>query len=239
MVCFRWPALVFALAATLRAAPAETNPESSVSTIVPHETGVLLLPPVDTEPWAANVLAQRQLIVRRRMQYELITRQFKVYSETIAERAARRSPQIDLTNPTARNGANLDELASRTGATWVLSFNVEEVGEDAEDPAHPHDTRFHCHCRVDMKLWDARLRRWRYNGSYIERDARGGSSPVFLFMEAIDEATKGALLTSIGKFPETVTIADVNSVTDYLAGQSEPVAGEPGKPFVPLRPRQP
>jgi hypothetical protein len=208
-----------------------------VETIVPSQTGVLLLPPVDTEPWAKDVLAQRQFVVRRRLQYEFLSRQFKLYGETLALPAAHRAPSVDLADPTARTAANLDRLARRTGADWVVSVNVQEVKDDPASAPGPNPPPFHCHCLVKLKVWDASRRGWLAWGACLGHDEGGTSLPVFLFMESIDDAAKNAARTVVGAYPAVVPLSDIAQTSDYLAGQTEPFIGKPGVTFAGLQPK--
>jgi hypothetical protein len=195
--------------------------------VVPSRTGVLLLPALDTEPWAASVLLQRQLVVRRRAEYEFIARQFNVSGETLAFLAAQRPPQIDLAAVSGRTSANLDALADRTGVNWVVSLTVQEV---AGDP-HALDGNFHCHCQVWLQVWDATRHGWLENGPFVGHDLGGKASPVWLFKESIDEATRVSLSRLIGPYAQVVKMAPVSSVGDYLRGQTEAFVGDPKVPF--------
>ena len=54
---------------------------------------MLLLPPLDATPDSAHMQAPRQLVIRHREEYELITRQFKMLGEAMATK--RRRPPKD------------------------------------------------------------------------------------------------------------------------------------------------
>jgi hypothetical protein len=220
--------LLVAACATLACAVADADEGTlPLVSVFPPRTGVLLLPALDTEPWSANVLAQRQLIVRRRVEYEFIARQFKVSGEALARRAAELPPQIDLSTESGRSEPNLDALAGRTGASWVVGLTVQEVAADARAPGGD----FHCHCQVLLRIWDATRHGWMENGSYIGHDTGGSSSPVWLFKESIDSATQVALAPLLGRYPETIRVAPVNTVGDYLKGQTDAFVGDPKVPF--------
>ncbi|HEX3729896.1 MAG TPA: hypothetical protein VHV47_08830 [Opitutaceae bacterium] len=220
----------FVLALALAGYPAGASAPAAVA---PRETGVLLLPALDTEPWAPNVLAQRQLVVRWRLEHDFIERRFRVSGEALAERAAGLEPKIDLGRDGARTPANLDELARRAGAAWVVSLTVEEVAEDnPPDPSH-----FRCHCRILTRIRDAAHHRWLADGPAVGHDDSGSSSPVWLFMSAIDDATRAAVAPVLSPYPAAVKVARIGSIGDYLAGQTEPFVGDPAREFSGLKPQ--
>ena len=221
--------LVFLVAVALLAfaAGAET-PSKPAAPSKPGDIGVLLLPATDTEPWAANVLLQRQDVVRRRLQHDFLARGFKLYGEALAQSTAATAPRVDLSNPAQRTAENLDELAKRTGANWIVSLDVQQV---ADDPAKTDEAHFHCFCRVQFKVWDAVQRKWRVDGTFTGHDRGDRQSPIWLFMEAIDEATRVALASVLDPYPVVVDMGDVGPVADYLAGQTGPFVPQPGRPL--------
>jgi hypothetical protein len=192
--------------------------------VVPRETGVLLLPALDATADAAHMLAPRQLVIRHREEYEFITRQFKMLGETMAAGAAKTAPNIDLGNLSARSAGNLDVLAQRTGATWVVSIVVEKA--ELEPVADGDRVR----TRVRLEIWDARRHGWLARTPYTG-EAYGGGSPVFMFKNSLDEAVKGALATLLHSYPPVVTVLQENSLNDYLADQTTPFVGDPKTPF--------
>lgn len=212
-----------AVVSSIRAAPAPKQPGPNAANI-----GVLLLPATDTEPWAANVLGQRQLVVRRRLQHDFLARGFKVYNEALAQVAADVSPKIDLTDPLSRSAKTLDALAARSGARWIVSVDVQQV---ADEPGKADDGRFHCFCRVSLKLWDAADRTWRADGVFTGHDQGGHNSPVWLFMESIDEATRVALASVVDEYPVVVDMGAVGPIVDYLAAETRPFVPKIGQPL--------
>jgi hypothetical protein len=201
------------------------EPALSPVAVVPREIGVLLLPAVDTTPEASNMLAPRQSVIRHRQQAEFIARQFKILGETLASKAAKVSPSIDLTQVSARTPANIDLLARRAGADWVVHTVVEEVKADSDDRG-----TFTINTRLLLQVWDVHRHDWLINQRYTGQ-ATGSGSPIMIFMHSLDDATKGALGNLVGSYPRLVTVEGEDSLTDYLAGQAAPVVGDPEKPF--------
>lgn len=201
------------------------DPPGPPSLKAPRETGVLLLPALDATKDAANMQAPRQAVIRHRQQAEFITRQFKMLGETLAFKAADVSPAIDLTQLSARTAENLDSLAKRAWADWVVHMVVEDV--DANSDA---SGGFTINTRVLLRVWDVRRQDWLINQQFTGQ-ATGGGVPVMIFMRSLDNATKGALANVLGAYPALVTVEEEDSLTDYLAGQTVPVVGDPKKPF--------
>jgi hypothetical protein len=85
-------------------------------------------------------------------------------------------------------------------------------------------------------VWDARRHGWRCDGPYVGHDSGGSSTPVFLFMESIQNATDGALVQLLHDYPQTVTIVDDGRTYDYLSGQTKPLVADPKVPFAGLAP---
>jgi len=198
----------------------------SFDKVTPRETSVLLLPPLDATPDRADMLAPRRLVIRHREEYEFITRQFKVLGEAMAARAADAAPKIDLADLSARTAENLDLLAKRTGADWVVSIIVQEAKGDSS----AGQDAFKVRTRVFLQIWDARRQGWLVNGTYTGQDSDGGS-PVFVFENSLDDATKGSLADILSVYPEVVSVAEESGLKDYLRGQTEPFVGDPKLPF--------
>lgn len=156
--------------------------------VTPRDTRVLLLPPLDVTPDARHMLAARSAVVWRREDKEFITRQFEVLGEPQAARAAEETPRIGVGDLSARTARNLDLLAKRTGADWVVGIAVLQVkGESSAG-----DKAFEVKARILLQVWDARRHGWLADGAYTGQD-RGGGSPIFLFRNSLDEAVKGSL----------------------------------------------
>lgn len=175
--------------ALLIASPAPTGEELlPARQVTPRETRVLLLPPLDATPDAAHMLAPRGWVIRQREEHEFVTRQFKTLGEALAAKAADGVPRIKLVDLSARTAGNLDLLAKRSGADWVVSLVVLEAKGDSSAGKSAFEVR----TRVLLQVWDARRHGWLANGSFTGQDSSGGS-PVFLFRNSLDEAVKGSL----------------------------------------------
>jgi hypothetical protein len=198
--------------------------------VTPGATGVLFLPALDATADSAHMQAPRQWVIRHREEYEFITRRFKVLGEGMAIRAAKTSPVLDLGNLSVRNGPNMDELARRAGADWVVSVVVREVKTDTSS-----EGGFVIHTMVLLRVWDAGGHQWLVDQAYQGR-AQGGDSPVFVFKDSLDNAVKGALGKLLGAYPQVVPVLKENSLVDYLKGQTQPFTGETEKPFSGLSP---
>jgi hypothetical protein len=205
--------VIFLLAVSLARADGDNLAPVKVT---PRETSVLLLPPLDTTPDSAHMLAPRQLVVRHREEYELITREFKVLGETVAGKAADSSPKVDLAEAAARTPGNLDLLAKRAGADWVAGIVVQEARMDSSLGGG-----FKIHTRVLLQIWDARRHDWLVNAPYTSRTSEGGS-PVFVFKDSLDDAAKGSLANLLGGYPQVTSLPQEYGVNDYLAGQTTP-----------------
>ena len=197
--------------------------------VTPRETSVLLLPALDVTPDSAHMQAPRQLVIRHREEYEFITRQFKMLGEAMAAKVADSSPKIDLAGSSARTSANLDLLAKRTGADWVVSIVVQEVTMDSSA-----GNGFKVQNRLLLQVWDARRHGWLANNPYTGQ-LTGGGSPVLLFKDSLGDATKGSLANLLSAYPPVVTVESEYSLTDYLAGQTQPFVGDPKTPFTGLK----
>lgn len=177
--------------------------------------------------------AMRQGVIRHREEYEFITRQFKMLGEAMATDAAVASPGIDLTTLSARIAGNLDLLAQRAGADWVVSIIVQEAKGDSS----AGQGAFKVRTRVLLQVWDARRHGWLANSLYTGQAGDGGS-PVLVFKDSLDDAAKGCLGNILSLYPQVVTVESENSLNDYLAGQTKPFVGDPAKPFSGLKANQ-
>jgi len=200
--------------------------------VTPRETGVLLLPALDATKDSTNMQAPRRLVIRHRAEYEFITRQFKMLGEAMAAKAAEAAPGIELGDLSARTAVNLDLLAKQAGADWVVNIVVEEAKLDTSTGGE-----FKVRTRVRLQVWDARRHGWLANSSYTGQ-ASGEGSPVFVFKNSLDAATKGSLANLLGVYPQVVAVLREDSLKDYLAGQTEPFVGDTKTPFSGLKAEQ-
>ena len=189
-----------------------------------REIGVLFLPPLDATPEATNMRAPRQLVIRHRIQFELIARQFTVLGETLAAQAANAVPTVDLSSLSARTAENLDLLGERTGANWVVSLVVQHAEANSNESGG-----FSVETRILVQVRDARRHLWLSDRTVVGK-AEGAGSPVMVFMHSLDNATKRALADIVGEHPAVVPVEMEDSLADYLAGQTSPFVGEPNKP---------
>jgi hypothetical protein len=198
--------------------------------VTPRQTSVLLLPALDTTPDAAHMLPARSAVVRHREEYELITRQFKVLGEAMAAKAADNGPHIKLDDLSERTPANMDLLAKRADADWVVSVVVQNQRGDSDAGRRP----FTVSTLVLLQIWDARHHGWLANGPYTGEDTAGGS-PVFVFKYSLDNAVKVSLANLLGSYPPVVSVDGELGMRDYLAGQKQPFVGDPKTPFSGLK----
>ena len=152
----------------------------------PTQTHVLLLPPLDVTPDSAHMLAPRQTVILRCEKDDFEARHFKILDEAVAAKAADSVPRIDLTRQSSRTKANLERLARRTGADWVVSIVVEKVTASNVDHG-----AFTARTQVLLQTWDASRRGWLANGLYTGQDS--GNMPVWAFMHSLENATQTAL----------------------------------------------
>jgi hypothetical protein len=87
---------------------------------------------------------------------------------------------------------------------------------------------------VLLRVWDATRQGWLENGSFVGHDAGGSSTPVWLFKDSIDDATRVSLARLLASYAQVVKVAPVSSVGDYLRGQTDPFVGDPKAPFAGL-----
>ena len=193
--------------------------------VTPGETGILLLPALDATADSAHMQAPRQLVVRHRLEYEFITRQFKMLGEAMAAKAANTAPEIALGDMSTRTAASLDMLARRAGADWVVNVVVEEAKLDSFA-----GNEFKVRTRIRLQIWDARRHGWLANVPYTGQ-ASGDGSPIFVFKNSLDAAVKGSLLNPLGTYPPVVAVLQEDSLIDYLAGQTRPFVGDSQRPF--------
>jgi hypothetical protein len=202
--------------------------EERVAQVSPREISVLLLPALDVSAESTNMLGPRRLVIRHREQYEFITRRFKMLGETMATRAADGMSKFDLNEVAARTPENLDALAKRAGADWVVSAVVENARLEFTAAG-----QFRALSHVRLQVRDARGRDWLVDGTFSGL-ADGAGSPVFVFKNSLDDAIKKALGTLLDPYPKTVTVLQEGALNDYLAGQTEPFLGDPATPFAGL-----
>ncbi len=221
-----WLAVIGLRGSALAAGP--ETPASPVAAGNPAEIGVLLLPATDTEPWAASVLTQRQDVVRSRLEREFLGRGFKTYHESLALAAAGKAPKIDLADPVKRTAENLEALARRTGANWVVSVDVQEV---AENPELSNGASFRCFCRVALKVWDTKQHAWRADGVFTGNDQGASGSPVWRFLNSIDDAARVAIASVLDRYPVVIDMGEPMQFGDYLRGQTQAFVPKVGEPF--------
>jgi hypothetical protein len=198
--------------------------------VTPRDVSVLLLPALDATSDAKNMQEPRHVLIRHRVEYEFITRQFKMLGETMAAQAAgATTPKLNLGDLSARNATNLDSIAKQTGADWVVSLVVEEAKLSASA-----GNEFQARTRVRLQVWDAQRHGWTANGDYIGQTS-GGGSPIFVFKNSLDEAARGALGIVLTNYPQIISVSQEESLKDYLAGQTTPFVGDPGKSFSGLK----
>jgi hypothetical protein len=208
-------------AASLRAG----SPSSGAGLIVPRETKVLLLQPIDGTADSATLAPLRQEFIRLRQQYEFISRGFTVLGEAMAAKAATAPPALDLQgDASGRPAGLLDELGRRADADWVVSIVVREIKTDPSG-----GTGFKVHSSLLIQIRDARRHAWLANGPYIGH-LTGSGAPGRLFIASLRSATGEALAGILTAYPPVVPVARDGSIVDYLAGQSAPFVGDPGAP---------
>ncbi len=194
--------------------------------VVPRETKVLLLQPIDGTVDAAVLHPARQRIIRLRQQYEFIGRQFVVLGEAMATKAAANQPPLSLdANGDGRTAEMLDQIARRVGVDWAVSIVVREIKTDPSD-----GNSFKVHSTLFVQIWDARRHAWLAKLPYVGHLAAGGS-PGWLFIKSLDAATGEALAEILAQYPQKVIVSRDGSIVDYLAGQREPFVGDPSMPF--------
>ncbi|MGA3132407.1 MAG: hypothetical protein ABSD59_16490 [Terracidiphilus sp.] len=194
--------------------------------VTPRETSVLLLPPLDATNDAKETLPIRATTIRHKEQYEFIARQFKMLGEAMAAKAANGAPQIKLADLSARTAGNMDLLAKRAGADWVVSIVVEESKGDSNGGRGAFTVR----TRVLLQVWDARRHGWLANGLYNGED-HSSSSPIFEFKNSLDEAVKYSLGSILDAYPQVVSLIGERDMRNYLYGQKKPFVGDPKTPF--------
>ena len=222
VTCLLAVSVAYVLAALTASASEGRLPSAPV---VPHETSVLLLPALDVSAESTNMLGPRQAVIRHREQFEFITRRFKVLGETMAVQAAHEVPGFDLNQVVARKPENLDALANRAGADWVVRLVVEKAKLELTS-----ENTFTVRTRVRLQIRDSRRRDWLVDGTF-EGQANGVGSPVFVFKDSLDDAVKRALGTLLDPYPKEVTVLEENGLKDYLVGQTKPFLADPAKPF--------
>jgi hypothetical protein len=213
--------------AALTAAPSlrAGNPSSGAGLMVPRETKVLLLQPIDGTVDSAMLAPLRQEFIRLRQQYEFISRGFIVLGEGMAAKAATAPPALDLQGGgSGRSAELLDELARRANADWAVSIVVREIKTDPSGGAG-----FKLHSSLLVQIRDARWHAWLANALYVGH-LTGSGAPGRLFIESLRSATGEALAGILTAYPPIVPVARDGSITDYLAGQSAPLVGDPGAP---------
>jgi hypothetical protein len=216
----------------LRAAPSfgAGRTSSGADPVIPRETKVLLLPPIDATVDAAVLAPLRRQFIRLPEEYEFIRRQFVVLGDEMAARAAAVRPSVDLRAGAAgRSAETLDELARRTDADWVVSILVREIKTDPFNGAG-----FKVHSSLRVQIWDARRHAWLANGPYVGRLV-GGGAPGRLFIDSLRAATEEALQRVLAAYPPIVPVSRDGSIVDYLAGQRVPFVGDAYVTFRGLR----
>lgn len=211
---------------------AESSP-SGAERVVPRETKVLLLPPLDATVDSARLAPLRQQIVRLRQQSEFISRQFVLLGEAMAARAALAEPRLNLEDKQGRSAEMLDDLGQRTGADWVVSLVVKEIASD--DAPGADVAKVFVHSTLVIQIRDTHQRLWLENRTHVGR-LSGGGSPPEMFIESLETATEEALAGLLAPYSKVVPISKDGAIVDYLADQTAPFVGVPGTLFRGLRP---
>jgi hypothetical protein len=158
------------------------------------KTRVLLLPPLDATVDSAHMQGPRQFVIRPLEKKGFQTRRFQVVDEALAAKAANASPPIDLNSLSARTAGNLDRLAKRAAADWVVNIVVKDAAAD-----HSSGGAFTARTRILLQVWDARLHGWLANGSYDGQNS--GDSPVRSFKRSLEDAVQTALTGFLDAHP--------------------------------------
>lgn len=193
--------------------------------VIPQDTAVLLLPVLDATSDSKNMEAPRRSVIRHREQVEFITRQFRMLGDSLAIKAAAVSPEIDLASVGARTEKNLDLLAHRANADWVVSLVVQDV-----DCNQTEGNEFKISTRLVLQVWNARLHEWIVNAPFTG-DADGQGSPVMIFLRSLESAAKVSLADLLKAYPQVVPVGLEESHVDYLAGQTQVWVGNVKETF--------
>lgn len=205
---------------------------SGAERVIPGQTNVLLLSPIDGTVDSSRLAPLRQQVVRLRQQYEFISRHFVVLGETMAAKAAASKPTLHLESEESRSFEALEELGKRAGADWVVSVVVKEIASDQSDSLD--GAKVSVHSLLLVQIRDVRQHAWRVNHTYVGR-LTGGGSPPEMFIESLDVATEEALAPVLAVYPQVVKVSQDGSIVDYLDDQTTPFVGDPEVPFLGLK----
>lgn len=193
----------------------------------PAKIKVLLLPTID-EPRGSRI---REQIVRLRQQYQFIARGFTLMGEEMARQAALKEPSIKLTIAAELSPEKMDEMASRTGADWVVSIIIKKV--DFEDHITSNNGESQAFTTLQLRVRDERNHTWVADREYTARH-KGSGPPPELLLISVWKAAQEALAETLVAYPEVVPVSVDGAIVDYLKNQTQPFAGEPGKLFTGL-----
>jgi hypothetical protein len=202
-------------------------------TVVPAKTTVLILPPIDVSAGVNPLHTLREGVASHRIQYEFITRGFKVVGPDMAQSAAKSLPAVDITKPEGRTADTLGSLGKQTNADWVVS---EVSLEDKTDSYSPGDWRVHA--TIHLQIWDVARHGWLSDFTYIAHKGSNhqAAGPLMMFDGVLDQANLAALSNTIGSYPQVVQVTNEEGNTDYLAGQKKVFVPDAKKPFSGLNP---
>jgi len=205
---------------------AAAAPRSTAENVTPSKTTVLILPVLQQET-DAHMAGLHTAVVRHRVEYDLLARQFTVIGPDMATTATAKST-VSLTDPAARTPDNLKKLAVSAGADWVVSCNILEYKHDTFTPGARTD-----HAKLHILVYDAKKGSILADKDVIKADNSSGRGigVLGLMEETVDLATQQALKNLLAAYPETVKVDDELGAEDYLVNQTKPVAGDPAKVF--------
>ncbi len=198
--------------------------------VKPAETTILILPVIDSTGDRPEMQKEHTEFGNHRLEYEFITRDFKVAGPDLAVRSAR-NEDFDLDDSDSRTRANMLKLAKDNGADWVVSAEVIYVGS-----SNSHFGKRRATGKVRLRILDVKQNGWiadRYFEDHKDSQGFLGGSvgTTGLFRSALDTTLQRSTSNLLDQYPQTVKVFDEFGENDYLAGQTTIFVPNPGQQF--------
>ncbi|MGO8670529.1 MAG: hypothetical protein ACLQVD_04070 [Capsulimonadaceae bacterium] len=187
----------------------------SPKNVKPTKTSILVLPSID-QSTLARVHELHEAIATHQIEYEFLTRDFKVAGPELAKVAASVSA-IDLTSADGRTLDNLKAIAKQSHADWVVSAVITQFASQ-----HPMTGDWTVKPTIHVEVYEAKRNGWILNAIYTGMKNSGGVAmgPLEMYDGAINETIPLTLAPLVAQYPQIVEVGNPGGSNDYMTGQS-------------------
>ena len=189
--------------------------ELPVVPVIPAQTNVLILPALDETGDKPEMQLEHIRVASHRLEYEFMTRGFKVMGPKDGLRVAR-TEGIDLDDPDDRGSLSLKTIGKDTGAQWVVSVAVIDVHEDKGYDAYSR----RAFAKVQVKVYD--INQGGYISNRFQQSSKtslplvGRAGTTGLFKHTIDTTVQRSVSDILTPYPQTVKVAGEFEENDLL-----------------------